>query len=458
VRSLRLRLIAVLAAVVATAMGVVFLYVVPTLRDNLISERFNRLEEVARTEQVKDQVLRNAIHTGNFGTARRTLTRISRLANARVGVFQVTDGRVFDTSVSDRAGVSRDDPVVRRAVRTGLATGRGGGDLVVAFTLKNEDGGVVALSQQVTDVNETADLVERRILIATALALAIASLVGWAAAHAVTHRLARLERGATRISLGEFGTPIGDQSPDELGQLARAFDLMQTRLDRADQARKEFVANASHELRTPLFSLGGFLELLDDEDIDDDTRAGFLREMREQVTRLTKLATDLLDLSRLDADAVEVEHEPIDLAVTARGLVREFRGLAAGHGSRISLVRQTGEMPHAIADEQRVQQIGRALLDNAIRHNPNGTQVRVAVTAEDGVVRLEVSDDGPGVDPETARHLFERFYRGEASSAAGSGLGLAIARELAERMDGRLELDGSAGETRFALSLPAEPA
>jgi two-component system, OmpR family, sensor kinase len=456
VRSLRLRLITVLAAVVVTAMGVVFLYVVPTLRDNLINERLDRLEAVAKAEQNKDQALRRAIHSGHLAGARASLVRISRLANARVGIFRVSEGRVLATSFSDRAGVSRSDPVVHRALKVGLARGRGGGDLVVAFTLKDEPGAVVALSQQVTDVNETADLVERRMLMAAALALLVASLVGWAAAHAVTHRLARLERGATRISLGEFGTPIGDESPDELGQLARAFDLMQTRLDRADRARREFVANASHELRTPLFSLGGFLELLDDEDIDDDTRAGFLREMREQVSRLTKLATDLLDLSRLDADAVQVQHEPIDLTVTARGLVREFRGLAAGHGSRITLVRSTGEVPHAVGDEQRVQQIGRALLDNAIRHNPNGIQVRVAVTAEDGVVRLEVSDDGPGIAAEDAGHLFERFYRGETSSAAGSGLGLAIARELAERMDGRLELESSEGDTRFALSLPSE--
>ncbi len=455
-RSLRLRLVLVMAAVVMTAMGVVFLYVVPTLRDNLINERLDRLEAVAHSEQAKDRALRHAIETGNFESARASLVRISRLANARVGIFQVSGNSVEDTSVSDRAGVSRNDPVVRRAVRLGFARGRGGGDLVVAFRMPHLPGGVVALSQQVKDVNETADLVERQILIATALALLVATLVGWAAAHAVTHRLARLERGATRISMGEFGTPIGDDSPDELGQLARAFDLMQTRLDRADRARREFVANASHELRTPLFSLGGFLELLDDEDIDDDTRAGFLREMREQVTRLTKLATDLLDLSRLDADAVEVEHEPVDLAVTARGLVREFRGLAAGHGSRVSLVRTTGEVPHAIGDEQRVQQIGRVLLDNAIRHNPNGIEVRVAVTAVDGVVRLEVSDDGPGIAPEDARHLFERFYRGEAATAAGSGLGLAIARELAERMDGRLELESSEGDTRFALSLPSE--
>ena len=456
-RSLRLRLVAVLAAVVATAMGVVFLYVVPTLRDNLISERFNRLEAVALSERAKDAALKTAIANGHFGSTRRSLARVSRLANAHVGIFKIEGTRVVDTSVSDRAGVTRGDPVVRQAASSGLATGRGGGVLVVAFTFGPASHGVVVLTQQTADVNETADLVERRILIATALALAVASLVGWAAAHAVTHRLARLERGATRISLGEFGTPIGDQSPDELGQLARAFDLMQTRLDRADRARKEFVANASHELRTPLFSLGGFLELLDDEDIDADTRAEFLREMREQVTRLTKLATDLLDLSRLDADAVAVEHEPIDVTVTARGLVREFRGLAAGHGSRISLVRGDGTVPHAIADEQRVQQIGRALLDNAVRHTPNGSQVRVAVTAADGVVRLEVSDDGPGIDPEAARHLFERFYRGEATSAAGSGLGLAIARELAERMDGRLELVADGEATRFALSLPAEP-
>jgi len=305
------------------------------------------------------------------------------------------------------------------------------------------------LTQPVGDVNETSDLVERRIVIATGLALLVALLVGWGAAHAVTLRLARLEAGAQRIAVGDFSTPIGDTSPDELGQLARAFDTMQTRLDLADRVRKEFVANASHELRTPLFTLGGFMELLDDEDIDEATRADFLRQMREQVNRLTKLATDLLDLSRLDAGAFDVAHEPIDVAAAARGLVREFRGLAAGHGSRISLAKPPTDLPNAIGDEQRVQQIGRALLDNAIRHNPDGTDVRVAVSADNGSVRLEVADDGPGIDPDTARHLFERFYRGDAASASGSGLGLAIARELAERMDGRLELLESDGQTRF---------
>jgi signal transduction histidine kinase len=459
VNSLRLRLVLVLAAVVATAMGVVFLYVVPTLRDNLIANRMRRLEQIAHSEQARDKTLQREVeHLATGGplphVTRRTVLRINRLANARVGIFRLNGGHLEDTRVSVLSGVSRDDPVVQRAARDGFATGRHGGQLVVAFIV--ESAGVVAFSQQIGDVNQTSDLVERRIVIAAALALLVAMLVGWASAHAVTHRLSRLEQGAQRIALGDFDRPIGDESPDELGRLSRAFDLMQTRLDQADRVRKEFVANASHELRTPLFSLAGFLELLDDEYLDEETRAAFLHQMREQVTRLTKLATDLLDLSRLDAGAVDVEHEPIDMAAAARGLVREFRGLAAGHGSRISLVRPPADLPNAVGDELRVQQIGRALLDNAIRHNPDGTQVRVAVSAMDGVVRLEVSDNGPGIDDETSRHMFERFYRGDTTTASGSGLGLAIARELAERMDGRLELVDADGETRFAFSLPAE--
>ena len=341
-RSLRLRLILVLAAVVATAMGVVFLYVVPTLRDNLIAGRLKRLEQVSHAEQERDSTLGGEIaHLSRTGVlplgTHKTVRRIGRLANARVAVFQRRGGAVLDTRVNGLAGVTRSDPIVLRAARTGFASGHRGGTLVVAFTVG--DVGLVALSQQVSDVNQTADLVERRILIAAALALLVAMLVGWASAHAVTRRLSHLEQGARRIALGEFDRPIGDQSPDELGQLGRAFDLMQTRLDRADRVRKEFVANASHELRTPLFSLSGFMELLDDEDLDEETRAAFMQQMREQVHRLTKLATDLLDLSRLDADAVAVEHEPIDMASAARGLVREFRGLAVGYGSRISLVK-----------------------------------------------------------------------------------------------------------------------
>src|SRR5206468_13051911 len=113
-------------------------------------------------------------------------------------------------------------------------------------------------------------------------------------------RIPRLEAVAECIAGGRFAVPLEDDAPAELGQLARAFERMRLRLATLDRARAEFIANASHELRTPLFSLAGFLELFEGEDLDPKTSAEFLVAMREQVSRLTKLATDLLDLSRMD--------------------------------------------------------------------------------------------------------------------------------------------------------------
>src|SRR2546427_12224777 len=121
-----------------------------------------------------------------------------------------------------------------------------------------------------------------------------------------------MERAAGRIAGGHFDEPVADRSSDELGELSRAFDRMRIRLAGLDHARREFVANASHELRTPLFSLGGFLELLEDEELDEPTRREFLDTMGGQVRRLTKLADDLLDLSKLDAGRLHVETQPAD--------------------------------------------------------------------------------------------------------------------------------------------------
>jgi signal transduction histidine kinase len=449
-RSLRLRLVAVLTGVVACAMGVVFLYVVPSLRQNLISDRLARLEAVAHSQQVAPG-MQNAF--AKHLHIRHALLHAARLANGRASAYIVEPGKLVTVPGARLPVLAPADPIVRVAVRGGIGHGRThGGGVVVAFRVED---GVVLLSQGVADVNTTASLVERRILIATGLALAVATVVGWALAVAVSRRVGKLESASSRIAAGRFDQPIGDESPDELGRLARSFDLMQDRLAQVDRARKDFIANASHELRTPLFSLGGFLELLAEEELDPATRDEFLLTMREQVSRLTKLATDLLDLSRLDSGAVEVDAEPVDLAEAARGLVREFRGLAARHGSRVVLARPPGGLPHGIGDEQRVQQIGRVLVDNAVRHNPEGTEVRVEVGSEDGHVTLAVSDDGPGIDAESQRHLFERFWRGPQGNSSGSGLGLAIAGELAQRMGGEIDVSSEAGLTRFALRLPS---
>jgi signal transduction histidine kinase len=229
---------------------------------------------------------------------------------------------------------------------------------------------------------------------------------------------------------------------------------MRLRIATLDRARGEFIANASHELRTPLFSLGGFLELLDEPDLDDETREEFLAQMREQVARLAKLATELLDLSRLDAGRLTVRAEPVDLGVLAAELAAELAPRAAATGHLLDL--EVAGPAEALGDPERIVQIGRILVENALVHTPPGTRVRVATDGEGQRATLTVADDGPGIPPEAARQVFERFFRLDGGKASGSGLGLAIARELAEVMDGRIELDAHEGWTWFTLALPAE--
>ena len=231
---------------------------------------------------------------------------------------------------------------------------------------------------------------------------------------------------------------------------------MRQRLEKLDRARSEFIANASHELRTPLFSLGGFLELMADEELDEATRQEFLETMREQVERLPKLATDLLDLSRLDAGRMR------DRARAGRPR-RGRAGASAPSSARSRSGRSTAVEavveghPVARGDELRVLQVVRTLLDNALTHTPTGTRVSLRAWADREHALLEVEDDGPGIAPEHTPHVFDRFYRADGSLASGSGLGLAIARELVQMMGGTVELDSRPGRTVVRVVLGAAP-
>ena len=266
-------------------------------------------------------------------------------------------------------------------------------------------GAVVLLTQRVGDVNDAAvagraAVPDRRVL---ALAVAGARRVGGGGGH-----LAAPERGWSGRHPGRRG-PLrpADRRPGARTSWAgwpAPSTSCRAGSTQVDRARKDFIANASHELRTPLFSLGGFLELLENEDLDDATREEFLLTMREQVSRLTKLASDLLDLSRLDAGAFEMEREPIDLHATARTLVREFRGLAAKHGSRVVLAR--GERRPPEGDRRRAA--GAADRPGAGRQRDPAHAARHrgaggACAARTAHVRLAVTDDGPGIDERRPR-------------------------------------------------------
>jgi len=199
------------------------------------------------------------------------------------------------------------------------------------------------------------------ILLGGLIASLIALALGFYSAKLVTRRVNRIEDAARAVADGDFAVRIPVDSSGQLGQLARTFNEMQRRLAELDSARKQFIANASHELRTPIFSLGGFVELLEEEDPSPEEREEFVRTMRRQIERLTKLTADLLNLSQLDAGGIEMTLGSVDLSALAREVAREFGARAELHASRLEL--RTPDRPViATADPERVRQVVRILL------------------------------------------------------------------------------------------------
>jgi signal transduction histidine kinase len=451
--------------ITAAAVGFIYLYVVPQLRSSLTAERLQNLEEVAlgRADRLAD-----AMESGISQPRLRALLRqLDQRTGSRVTVIGVRDGTggpepafVIADSQLERTAVEQGYPAAAAAaIRGAVASaveGAGGeriGQSAVPLLDRGEPRWIAVFSTSLGDVDENVALIRRQILIAGAIALLAALAAGWLVAGIHARRLRRLEQAAEKIADGDFSNPIPVDSSDEVGQLAVTFNEMQKRLAVLDSARKEFIANASHELRTPIFSLSGFVELLAEDDPDPQAREEFVAEMRAQVDRLAKLTVDLLDLSKLDADAIQIRRERVDLAEVARRVVAEFKPLATKHGSEITI--EGGSRGAATADPERVAQIMRILIDNALTHTPEGTAIKVGTqTASDnGSARVRVTDDGPGIEPRVRDRIFERFYTGD--DVSGSGLGLAIARELALRMDGSLGLSVRRGRTEFELELPA---
>jgi two-component system, OmpR family, sensor kinase len=452
-RTVGARLSLALLAVVVLVLGLVYVIVVPSLQSRLIDAR---LSDLARAEgALKAEYSRGDLDFFSNAAA-STNARVVLMTVFSQSPTTVTPGPSSLPGRSVRAFTN--DPVAIRSARTGsLERGTVSREdsrfAEVAFPVRGGD--ILLLSAPLHDALADVSAVQRRLLFAGGLGLVAALLVGYAAAHLFARRIRNLEQAAERIADGSFDVPVADQGADEVGELARAFERMRIRLARLDHARREFVANASHELRTPLFSLSGFLELLEDEELDEGTRHEFLETMAGQVRRLTKLADDLLDLSRLDAGRLHVESTEIDLGSVAATALDEFAGVARSSGHQLELG-ENGSVA-ALGDEQRVLQIVRILVENAVLHTPPGTTIRVSAVKRNGSAVVSVADAGPGVDPDDERHLFERFYRGGSTKASGSGLGLAIARELAELMGGSIALEARPGRTVFTVSLPGKP-
>jgi signal transduction histidine kinase len=378
--------------------------------------------------------------------------------------------------VSPSPDIAREDPFddVAKAFRTHhrvYSFGSVGGTQVVREAIYLTSPGlrqghpehwVLAVRKPLDTLSDAVSTVRRAFLYAALAALAITLLLGIPLSATLVRRLRRLHHAA--LQLAADGPPVSvpaDRRRDEVGDLARAFDQMQHRLQQQEEARRAFVSTASHELRTPLASLDGMLELLHDDlesgALDLADARSLLDRARTQSRRLARLAADLLDLSRLDAQ-VQLRSEPVELGELSRAVIAEF-DLGTEERGIVSTLDDSAGQVWACGDPGGIARIVRILLDNAVRVSPQGGEICVELR-NGAQASVTVRDEGPGVDEEERELIFERFQRGRATGGtAGFGLGLAIGRELAERMGGELVLErtGRPGAT-FTLRLPVATA
>ena len=295
---------------------------------------------------------------------------------------------------------------------------------------------------------------------AAAAGLAVAVLLGILLATGIGRRLARLRAAAVRVAAEGTDAPTPrDDGLDEVGDLARALATMQRELRRQEAARRSFVATASHELRTPLTSLQGTIELLDEDlrdgRLDQEDARRQVQSAQRELRRLARLAGELLDLSRLDAD-VALRDEPVELGELSRAVAAEFELRAAEADVELQVPAPPGPC-WGSGDPGAVARVVRILIDNALRHAPSASTVRVVPAYHGETATVAVDDDGPGVLPADRERIFVRFERGSAPSGeSGFGLGLAIGRELARKMGGELRLADSESGASFVLDLPIQ--
>jgi histidine kinase len=304
--------------------------------------------------------------------------------------------------------------------------------------------------------------VNQALFLAASAATLSAVLVSLLVSRRVVEPVRRMMAASRRIADGHYGERVllrGIPAPeemDELDQLGVSFNQMAARLERTEEMRSQLIGDVAHELRTPLSTIKGSLEGLLDGVLAPDEAS--LMQLHREAERLQRLVADLQELSRVEAQAFELERRPASVEELVTTAVERLRRQFDDKGVRLEIDLPAG-LPAVLADEDRIGQVLMNLLGNALQYTPAGRAVRVRARQAEAEVQVEIQDDGIGIPAEHLEHIFTRFYRVDPSpsrAGGGSGIGLTIAKHLVEGHGGRIwaQSAGAGKGGRFTFSLP----
>jgi two-component system OmpR family sensor kinase len=388
---------------------------------------------------------------------------------------EISDSHVSRTSTAQTLpALPSLEVLAGRANQPFTVPGEGGGPDWEVLLAERQDGSrppvLVAFSLDETDrvVNQ---LVLLEVIVA-GMVLVLVALLAYVLIRSSLRPLVKVEQTAEAIAAGDLTRRVPEADPrTEVGGLAHALNVMLGQIETAFEERRRseesartsearmrrFIADASHELRTPLTSIRGFAELYRQNGGDDPEVTRIIGRIEHHATRMGLLVDDLLLLARMDQQR-PVERKPVDLLALATDAVVDARVTAPDHVLRLT----TTGVPIVLGDSIRLRQVVGNLVTNAVTHTPAGTEVAVSVRTDEHNAILEVADNGPGMPPEDAARVFERFYRTDPSrtrAAGGTGLGLSIVAALVHAHGGEVSVSTvEGGGAAFTVTLPLQDA
>ena len=289
------------------------------------------------------------------------------------------------------------------------------------------------------------------------IAIIIALILTYFISRRITSPIRVLTSTVEKLGQGDFAQRVQVQSQDEVGKLARKFNLMAGDLERLEKLRRRIVADIAHELRTPLSNIAGYLEAIRDGVVKPDAAA--IASLSEEVDLLSRLVNDLQELAMADAGDLRLICQPEDLGQIIEQSVKAIRVKAQDKGLEVSVDIPSG-LPLVNVDYHRISQVLHNFLSNAITHTAAGGKIAVSARQNDHSIKVSVADNGAGIPAEDLPHMFERFYRVDKSRAragGGSGLGLTIAKRLVEAHGGSVDVRSEMGKgSVFSFTLPVQ--
>ncbi len=300
------------------------------------------------------------------------------------------------------------------------------------------------------------DEVRRTLVLAGLIAIGVGAVLGLALSHNLARPLNRLATAARAIAAKDLTQRVEPSGSAEVADVANAFNEMAASLEQAETLRRNLVADVAHELRTPLSVLQGNLNALLDSVFPLDMSE--VAKLYDETRLLSRLVDDLRELTQAESGQLTLNLRPTDLSPLLQSTTETFYSAAHDKQVRLTLDLASG-LPRVQADPERIAQVLRNLLGNALRHTPDGGAITVGASEVDSGVEVSVSDTGEGIAEAELPYVFDRFWRGDKSRAretGGSGLGLAIARRLIEAHGGQIGVESTAGAgSRFWFKLPA---